>query len=136
MLQLGSYTDHNAQYYAILELLGLNTRGIYMYTPGSMVIIMPGGGQGDVPVNQHDVVGVQAQVVPQVMGEQLVYYLVGGDQGMMSLHILDINQIASGYRKHEVRKTTVYKQQLNFEGTMYVVGHRGYHVTYFIKFHP
>ena len=34
---------------------------------------------------------------------------------MMSLYILDINQIASGYRKHEVRKTTAYKQQLNFE---------------------
>ena len=44
-----------------------------MYTPGSMMITMPGGGQGDVPVNQHGVVGVQSQVVPQVMGEQLVY---------------------------------------------------------------
>ena len=31
------------------------------------------------------------------------------------MYILDINQIASGYRKHAVRKTTAYKQQLNFE---------------------
>ena len=40
-MQLIAHTAHSL---VILELLGLNTRG--MYTPGSMVITMPGGGGG------------------------------------------------------------------------------------------